>query len=95
MENYGEDALHRVETIVSRMDHLLQSPDIQSRDWTEEVDLMARSLRQWTQLLKSSANIDWRLHLSELRIQYGRPQSRRKPLDGVLVDTSGDTFPTQ
>jgi hypothetical protein len=89
-----EDALHRVETIVSRMEHLLRSPDIQSRDWTEEIDLMAKCLKQWTLMLKRAAKTDWNIHLGELKVQYGQWPSRRKPLDGVLVDTSGDGFPS-
>ena len=72
-----EDALHRVETIVSRMEHLLRAPDIQSRDWTEEIDLMAKCLKQWTLMLKRAAKTDWNIHLGELTVQYGQAENDR------------------
>ena len=90
----NEDALHKVETIISRMDGMLRSPGYgdyyDNRDWTEEFDLMAKMLTRWTRWLSHSAKTDWRIHTQELKLQYGLTEApKRQP---KVVDTSGDTF---
>lgn len=89
----NEDALIRAETIVNRMNAMFQSADTQSRDWTEEFDLMAKHLKAWTRYMANAAKVDWRIHTAELAIQYGYPTESKKKAPLWEVDyTSGDTF---
>ena len=87
----NEDALHRVDAIVTKMNSLFRSADVQSRDWTEEFDLLAKHLKAWTRYMSNAAKTDWRIYTTELAIQYGYQKSKSK---GLAVDISGDTFPT-
>ena len=88
----NEDALIRAETIVNRMNVMFQSADTQSRDWTEEFDLMAKHLKGWTRYMANAAKVDWRIHTAELAIQYGYPTESKKAAPLWEVDTSGDTY---
>ena len=85
-----QDALSRIETIVSRMEAMLRHSDSQSRDWTEEFDLMARMLAGWTRWLSTSAKTEWSFHKADLKVQYARPVVKREKPE--VVDTSGDTY---
>jgi hypothetical protein len=90
----NEDALMRAETIVNRMNLLFRTADTQSRDWTEEFDLMAKHLKAWTRYMSNAAKTDWRIHTAELAIQYGYPTEPKTPNKKVAplwtVDDSGD-----
>mgnify|MGYP003668474350 CR=1 FL=1 len=88
----NEDALMRAETIVNRMNLLFRTADTQSRDWTEEFDLMAKHLKAWTRYMSNAAKTDWRIHSAELAIQYGYPQESKESLVPrvLVVDDSGD-----
>ena len=89
----NEDALHRVDAIVTKMNNLFRSADVQSRDWTEEFDLLAKHLKNWTRYMSTAAKTDWRIYTTELAIQYGYPKPKRNSKSKDLaVDVSGDTY---
>ena len=89
----NEDALHRVDAIVSKMNVLFRSADVQSRDWTEEFDLLAKHLKVWTRYMSTAAKTDWSIYITELAVQYGYQKPKRKSKSKDLeVDVSGDTY---
>ena len=89
----NEDALHRVDAIVSKMNVLFRSADVQSRDWTEEFDLLAKHLKNWTRYMSNAAKTDWRIYTTEIDAQYGYPKPNRKSKSkDLVVDVDGDTF---
>ena len=89
----NEDALHRVDAIVSKMNAMFRSADVQSRDWTEEFNLLAKHLKDWTRYMSTAAKTDWSIYTTELAVQYGYPKPKRKSKSKDLeVDVSGDTY---